>query len=65
MDTFGKSDPFVKIYLMPGTHHEMKTKVIKKTLNPQFKEQFTFDVKIYFDVKSFCIILLFRSTETM
>ena len=65
MDTFGKSDPFVKIYLMPGTHQEMKTKTIKKTLDPQFKEQFTFNVKIYFDVKSFCIILLFRSTETM
>ena len=53
MDTFGKSDPFVKLYLMPGTHEEIKTKTIKKTLDPQFKEQFTFNVKIYFCVKIF------------
>ena len=53
MDTFGKSDPFVKIYLMPGTHQEMKTKTIKKTLDPQFKEQFTFNVKISLEVKTF------------
>ena len=66
MDTFGKSDPFVKIYLMPGTHQEMKTKTIKKTLDPQFKEQFTFNVKIQFDVKNILSKpVLFRSTETM
>ena len=52
MDTHGKSDPFVKIYLMPGTHQEMKTKTIKKTLDPQFKEQFTFNVKIYLEAKN-------------
>ena len=46
MDTFGKSDPFVKVYLMPGTHTEMKTKTIKKTLDPQFKEVFSFTVNI-------------------
>ena len=61
MDTFGKSDPFVKIYLMPGTHQEMKTKTIKKTLDPQFKEQFTFNVKIYLEIKTFC--KMFRSDQ--
>lgn len=45
MDTFGKSDPFVRVYLMPGSHPEMKTKTIKKTLDPQFKEQFSFTVR--------------------
>ena len=54
MDTFGKSDPFVKVYLMPGSHPEMKTKTIKKTLEPQFKEQFSFTVKQP-DVKTFKI----------
>ena len=65
MDTHGKSDPFVKIYLMPGTHQEMKTETIKKTLDPQFKEQFTFNVKIYYEVVTFSRTVLFRSTETM
>ena len=63
MDTFGKSDPFVKIYLMPGTHQEMKTKTIKKTLDPQFKEQFTFNVKISFCVKIFLPGELFCSDQ--
>ena len=53
MDTFGKSDPFVKVYLMPGSHPEMKTKTIKKTLDPQFKEQFQFTVIIYHDIDCF------------
>ena len=44
MDILGKSDPFVRIYLMPGNHKELKTKVIKKNLNPLFNEVFKFVV---------------------
>jgi len=40
MDTFGKSDPFVQILIVPGKHMEMKTKVIKNNLNPVFNEEF-------------------------
>ena len=38
----GKSDPFVRIYLMPGCHKEQKTRVIKRNLNPVFDEIFKF-----------------------
>ena len=40
MDTFGKSDPFVRLLIVPGKHMEMKTKVIKNDLNPVFNEEF-------------------------
>merc|ERR1711892_384910 len=43
MDILGKSDPFVRIYLMPGNHKELKTKVIKKNLNPLFNQVFNWD----------------------
>ena len=33
MDTFGLSDPFVEVLIVPGKHVEMKTKVIKNNLN--------------------------------
>ena len=46
MDTFGKSDPFVRVYLLPGTHEVIKTEVIKKNLNPYFNENFKFTVII-------------------
>ena len=44
MDFLGKSDPFVQVFLMPGKHREMKTKVIKKNINPVFDETFKFVV---------------------
>ena len=64
MDTFGKSDPFVRLYMLPDKHEvislvcvshagwaschsvvqELKTKVIKKNLNPTFNESFQFKV---------------------
>ena len=44
MDTFGKSDPFVRVYVLPGPHDELKTKVIKKNLNPVYNESFQFSV---------------------
>ena len=47
MDILGKSDPFVQILLIPGKHVEMKTKVIKKNLNPVFDEIIKYKVSIY------------------
>ena len=45
MDTFsGKSDPFVRVYLLPGVHDIIKTEVVKKNLNPVFEENFKFPV---------------------
>jgi len=46
MDLMGKSDPFVKVFLMPGNHKELKTKVIKKNLNPLFNEVFKFVIPV-------------------
>ena len=45
-DTFGKSDPFVRVYLLPGVHDLIKTEVIKKNLNPVFNEMFKFPVSL-------------------
>ena len=39
MDTFGKSDPFVEVLLVPGKHVEMKTRVIRNNLNPVFDNE--------------------------
>ena len=48
-DIFGASDPYVKVYIVnnldgvfnpPKTKHVAKTRVIKNTLNPSWKEQF-------------------------
>nr|XP_032836898.1 double C2-like domain-containing protein beta [Petromyzon marinus] len=46
MDANGYSDPFVKIYLRPdsGKKAKHKTTVKKKTLNPEFNEEFLFEI---------------------
>ena len=57
-DILGASDPFVRVFLMPGTHAELKTKVVKKELNPTYNDEFSFVVsaKILFVlfVYTFC-----------
>ncbi|XP_073418287.1 rabphilin-3A isoform X1 [Dendrobates tinctorius] len=47
MDANGYSDPFVKLWLKPdgGKKSKQKTQIKKKTLNPEFNEEFFFDVK--------------------
>ncbi|XP_057176854.1 rabphilin-3A isoform X3 [Triplophysa rosa] len=47
MDSNGYSDPFVKICLKPdmGKKAKFKTQIKKKTLNPEFNEEFSYDVK--------------------
>ncbi|XP_032899629.1 rabphilin-3A-like isoform X2 [Amblyraja radiata] len=47
MDANGYSDPFVKICLKPdmGKKAKQKTQTKKKTLNPEFNEEFFYDIK--------------------
>ncbi|MCI4392535.1 hypothetical protein PGIGA_G00147040 [Pangasianodon gigas] len=47
MDTNGYSDPFVKICLKPdmGKKAKNKTQIKKKTLNPEFNEEFSYEIK--------------------
>ncbi|XP_041054223.1 synaptotagmin VIII [Carcharodon carcharias] len=42
MDLGGTSDPYVMVYLLPEKTHKFETKVHRRTLNPAFKERFTF-----------------------
>uniref|UniRef100_A0A914V146 C2 domain-containing protein n=1 Tax=Plectus sambesii TaxID=2011161 RepID=A0A914V146_9BILA len=44
-DRSGSScDPYVKMYLLPERRNHCKTKINKKTLDPEFNEMFSFDV---------------------
>ncbi|XP_067289163.1 rabphilin-3A isoform X2 [Pseudorasbora parva] len=47
MDSNGYSDPFVKIFLKPdmGKKAKFKTQIKKKTLNPEFNEEFSYEIK--------------------
>uniref|UniRef100_G1TZC0 Rab effector Noc2 n=1 Tax=Oryctolagus cuniculus TaxID=9986 RepID=G1TZC0_RABIT len=47
MDANGYSDPYVKIYLKPDVdkRSKHKTAVKKKTLNPEFNEEFCYEIK--------------------
>ncbi|XP_056871114.1 double C2-like domain-containing protein alpha [Takifugu flavidus] len=46
MDVNGFSDPYVKIYLKPDIQKKSKhkTAVVKKTLNPEFNEEFYYQI---------------------
>ncbi|XP_053329168.1 rabphilin-3A [Spea bombifrons] len=47
MDANGYSDPFVKLWLKPdvGKKSKFKTQIKKKTLNPEFNEEFFYEIK--------------------
>ncbi|XP_029921992.1 rabphilin-3A [Myripristis murdjan] len=47
MDSNGYSDPFVKVCLKPdmGKKGKNKTQIKKKTLNPEFNEEFGYEIK--------------------
>ncbi|XP_014670834.1 PREDICTED: synaptotagmin-4-like isoform X2 [Priapulus caudatus] len=38
----GSSDPYVKLQLLPEKQHKVKTRVLRKTTNPVYNEEFTF-----------------------
>ncbi len=42
----GKSDPYLRIYMLPGRHMELKTKTKSNTLNPIYNETFSFTVRL-------------------
>ncbi|XP_074639906.1 LOW QUALITY PROTEIN: synaptotagmin-1 [Gouania willdenowi] len=46
MDVGGSSDPYVKLYLFRTRRRSLKTKVHRKTLEPNFNETFTFKVEL-------------------
>ena len=41
-DIFLCSDPYVKLQLLPEKQHKVKTRVLRRTLNPEYDEDFTF-----------------------
>jgi len=41
-DGIGKSDPYVRLFILPGRHTELKTKTINNNLNPVFNSSFSF-----------------------
>ncbi|CAJ1070060.1 rabphilin-3A isoform X2 [Xyrichtys novacula] len=47
MDSNGYSDPFVKVNLKPdmGKKAKNKTQIKKKTLNPEYNEEFSYEIK--------------------
>ncbi|KAM9743662.1 rabphilin-3A-like isoform 1-T2 [Menidia menidia] len=47
MDANGYSDPYVKICLKPdmGKKGKSKTQIKKRTLNPEYNEEFSYDIK--------------------
>ncbi|KAJ8312998.1 hypothetical protein KUTeg_010371 [Tegillarca granosa] len=47
MDTNGYSDPYVKIYLKPDRDKKSKFKTVvkKKTLNPEYNEEFVYEIR--------------------
>ena len=38
----GSSDPYIKLQLLPDKRHKVKTRVLRKTLDPVYDEIFTF-----------------------
>lgn len=60
--SLGGCDPYIKLQLLPEKRHKVKTRVLRKTLNPQYDETFTFyginpnqlaDITLHFVVLSF------------
>ena len=45
-DLLSQSDGYVKVFLLPEKHIELKTKIIKKSSNPEFNDRFSFVVNI-------------------
>ena len=43
-DFSGTSDPYVKVYLLPDRRNKYQTRVMRKTLDPEFNEVFYFSI---------------------
>ena len=44
-DLLGEFDLFVRVYLMPGTHTELKTRIVKNSASPVYNDEFSFVVR--------------------
>jgi len=42
----GKVDPFVQVYLLPGSYKQEKTKTVKSNSNPLFNETFVYQIPV-------------------
>jgi hypothetical protein len=58
----GSSDPYVKLQLLPDKQHKVKTRVLRKTCNPVYDEDFTF-YGINFNQLQACIYSIEDCTE--
>ncbi|CEF69246.1 MIP05618p [Strongyloides ratti] len=38
-------DPYIKMYLLPERRHHCKTRIVKKCVDPEYNEMFSFDVQ--------------------
>uniref|UniRef100_A0A0N4ZWC5 C2 domain-containing protein n=1 Tax=Parastrongyloides trichosuri TaxID=131310 RepID=A0A0N4ZWC5_PARTI len=38
-------DPYIKMYLLPERRHHCKTRIVKKSQDPEYNEMFSFDVQ--------------------
>lgn len=45
VDFIGKSDPYVCLYILPGKHDTLKTKVVNNSSNPVFNTTFSFTLQ--------------------
>lgn len=67
----GSSDPYVKLQLLPDKHHKVKTRVLRRTLNPVYDEDFTFygigenQLQVRFTLFCFCFFRLVFRTGSM
>lgn len=55
----GSSDPYVKLQILPEKQHKVKTRVLRKTRNPIYDEDFTF-YGISTNQLQVCLLLIYN-----
>ncbi|KAG2462846.1 SYT1 protein, partial [Polypterus senegalus] len=59
MDSGGTSDPYVKVYIVPSKAKTCETKVLRKTVNPVFNENFKFELPVSEAPESTLVMVVF------
>ncbi|CAM9887821.1 synaptotagmin-11-like isoform X2 [Lampetra fluviatilis] len=62
-DQTGSSDPYVKMTILPDKKHKIKTRVLRRTLDPMFDETFTFYGIAYNQLQSLVLHFLVLSFD--